>query len=185
MSEQITILVGDEVFSVSQVIGMPSGDEHRELVARMVIDWARDYAGEDAAVPLHPVRAAQSPDEPQGTGEFQLMGTWLAEKVDGCTCAPEPTLGQHEPMCGWEPVVDLSTVPGFGALITTSQIVPPSGSEGEPKFECPAVFHHGPGHQSRTRCERTSSHSLEDEHYARNPMESEFEWRGAEGSEGW
>lgn len=48
-----------------------------------------------------------------GPVEYQIFGTWLSEKVNGCTCAPEPTLGQHEPHCGWESVVDLSTLPGW------------------------------------------------------------------------
>lgn len=48
---------------------------------------------------------------------------------------------------------------------------------------CTAVLHHGPGHQSKARCERKDPHGLEDEHYARDPMEPGFEWAGAEGFE--
>lgn len=50
-------------------------------------------------------------------------------------------------------------------------------------FDCPAVVHHGPGHQSATRCEWKTPHRLEGEHGARNPMEPGFEWTGEEGYE--
>jgi hypothetical protein len=51
----------------------------------------------------------------------------------------------------------------------------------EERFECPAGMYHGPGSQSRTRCERHDPHDLDGEHYARNPMEPGFEWIGRDG----
>jgi hypothetical protein len=48
-------------------------------------------------------------------------------------------------------------------------------------FNCPAVFHHGPGSHSRTRCERHDPHDITDEHYARDPMHPGFEWTGKDG----
>lgn len=53
--------------------------------------------------------------------QLVVMGTWLVEPVDGCTCGAGPGgyYGAHEPQCGYEPVVDLSTLPGFAALTQT------------------------------------------------------------------
>lgn len=62
---------------------------------------------------LHtPGESTSQRDEP---AEQRIIGTWLAEKVDGCTCGPGP-MGEHEPGCGWEPVVDLTTVPGWESV---------------------------------------------------------------------
>lgn len=66
-------------------------------VTRLVRDVLRvlDGHGVDARVP-----------EPKPT-EFRVVGTWLVEVVDECTCGcggPVP----HEPGCGMEPVVDLA-----------------------------------------------------------------------------
>lgn len=38
---------------------------------------------------------------------------------------------------------------------------------------CTAVIRHGPGRQSRTRCEERGPHET---HYAANPMEPGWEW---------
>lgn len=48
-------------------------------------------------------------------------------------------------------------------------------------FSCTAAMYHGPGHQSRTTCERNDPHSLDNEHYAANPMEAGFSWVGPKG----
>jgi len=36
-------------------------------------------------------------------GQYEVINGWLAQRVDGCTCAPGP-MGEHEPGCGWEPL---------------------------------------------------------------------------------
>ena len=44
--------------------------------------------------------------------EFAVFGEWLAERVDGCTCAggtPESSY-LHEPNCGWGPLAKLSDI---------------------------------------------------------------------------
>ena len=51
------------------------------------------------------------------------------------------------------------------------------------EFVCPAVMHHGPGHQSTTQCQRIRPHGLGDEHFALNPMQPGFSWHGDEGWE--
>ena len=38
------------------------------------------------------------------SGVYTVVGDWLAEYVDGCTCGMGPTGYQHEPMCGLEPI---------------------------------------------------------------------------------
>lgn len=46
----------------------------------------------------------------------------------------------------------------------------------EAKVQCEAEVRHGPGHQSRTRCEVKGPHQY---HYASNPMCPGWEWEGA------
>jgi hypothetical protein len=52
------------------------------------------------------------------------------------------------------------------------------------KPDCPAVMHHGPGHQSKARCSYKEGHVTPDDpfHWADNPMCPGFEW---EGDDGW
>ena len=57
-------------------------------------------------------------------------------------------------------------------------------SQVEPDFECPAYISHGPGHQSRAKCEIRIPHPIDGEHWARDPMCPDFEWTGAKGSTG-
>lgn len=46
-------------------------------------------------------------------GKMKIEGTWLVESTGCCTCcAGGDGLYGHEPGCGWEPVIDLSTIPG-------------------------------------------------------------------------
>jgi len=40
---------------------------------------------------------------------YDLINGWLAQKVDGCTCAPGP-MGEHEPNCGWEPLANIEDI---------------------------------------------------------------------------
>lgn len=58
---------------------------------------------------------------------------------------------------------------------------PESWATDREPFECRALYHHGPGHQSRAKCERKDPHGIDDEHYARNPMCPDFEWHGLYG----
>ena len=44
---------------------------------------------------------------------FIIMGTWLVETLDYCNCDASYS---HEQYCGYEPVVDLSTLEGFKEL---------------------------------------------------------------------
>ena len=48
--------------------------------------------------------------------KFAIIGTWLVEVLDRCTCGTGGTLYPHEQYCGCEPVVDLSTLEGFKKL---------------------------------------------------------------------
>lgn len=41
--------------------------------------------------------------------QLEIVGDWLAEIVDGCTCH-NPTSGPHEPGCGLEPLAKLTAV---------------------------------------------------------------------------
>ena len=41
---------------------------------------------------------------------MQIVGTWLVEVTDGCTCGSP---GNHERGCGMEPIVDLATLEGW------------------------------------------------------------------------
>jgi hypothetical protein len=45
-------------------------------------------------------------------------------------------------------------------------------------FVCPSVVFHGPGHQSKTRCEIRTPHPIDGEHWASDPMCPGFEWTG-------
>lgn len=45
---------------------------------------------------------------------WRIEGTWLALEVNVCTC--DPHYGAHQPHCGLEPEVDLSTLPGWDAF---------------------------------------------------------------------
>lgn len=45
------------------------------------------------------------------------------------------------------------------------------------KLPCPAVIYHGPGHQSRTKCERRDEHLGDGEHMA-HVMEERVFWTG-------
>lgn len=44
--------------------------------------------------------------------DWAIHGTWLVNEVGTCTC--EPYYGTHQPGCGLEPIVDLSTLRGWG-----------------------------------------------------------------------
>ena len=49
--------------------------------------------------------------------KFAIIGTWLVEALDHCTCGTGgKNLYPHEAYCGYEPVVDLSTLEGFKEL---------------------------------------------------------------------
>ena len=50
---------------------------------------------------------------------LRIHGTWLACEVDEHTCGtgPDGYYGHHEPGCGLIPEVDLSTLPGWAALV--------------------------------------------------------------------
>ena len=48
--------------------------------------------------------------------KFVIIGTGLVEVLDYCTCGSNSNLYQHEQYCGYEPVVDLSTLEGFKEL---------------------------------------------------------------------
>lgn len=56
--------------------------------------------------------------------------------------------------------------------------------EVQPDFECPSYISHGPGHQSRTKCESRTPHPIEGDHWARDPMCPGFEWAGPKASTG-
>lgn len=45
-------------------------------------------------------------------------------------------------------------------------------------FRCEAVLHSGPGHQSRSRCERDDPHALDDEHHVVLDVAT---WQGPDG----
>lgn len=56
-----------------------------------------------------------TPDPEPTTVRRRIEGTWLVKEVDGCTCnggTPEAN-GAHEPGCGLEPELHLSTLPGW------------------------------------------------------------------------
>lgn len=42
--------------------------------------------------------------------EVAAVGTYLCEKVDGCTCYGPESGYPHEPHCGWEPSLPLDKV---------------------------------------------------------------------------
>ena len=44
---------------------------------------------------------------------MRIIGTWLVEEVDECTGGACGLGYGHEPGCGQEPIVDLSTLPGW------------------------------------------------------------------------
>lgn len=50
---------------------------------------------------------------------LRIEGTWLVREVDEHTCGTGPGghYGLHEPGCGLIPEVDLSTLPGWAALV--------------------------------------------------------------------
>ena len=48
--------------------------------------------------------------------KFAIIGTWLVEVLDHCTCGTGGTSYSHEPYCGYEPIIDLSTLEGFKEL---------------------------------------------------------------------
>lgn len=52
-------------------------------------------------------------DEPT---KYVIMGTWLVEETDTCNCGAAGNLYPHEQYCGYEPVIDLSTLEGFKEL---------------------------------------------------------------------
>ena len=47
---------------------------------------------------------------------FIIMGTWLVETLDYCNCGTDDASYLHEQYCGYEPLVDLSTLEGFKEL---------------------------------------------------------------------
>ena len=47
---------------------------------------------------------------------FIIMGTWLVEVLDYCTCGAGGDSYSHEQYCGYEPMVDLSDLEGFKEL---------------------------------------------------------------------
>ena len=47
--------------------------------------------------------------------DYRIINGWLCEVWNGCTCGAGPGTpgGTHEPGCGLEPIVELSTLDGW------------------------------------------------------------------------
>lgn len=84
-----------------------------------------------------------------------------------------------------------SRLAGFGPSIALADVT--DLSEGwehikldeTPPFKCESYISHGPGHQSRTKCESRMPHPIEGDHWARDPMSGDFEWAGPSASTGY
>lgn len=54
-------------------------------------------------------RGVRPPEPPKPKdATYKVVGTWLVEVVDDCTCGTNGLPYGHEPGCGTDPVVDLS-----------------------------------------------------------------------------